>query len=186
MRTLIIAAVATAALSVTGPAMAQNARAERLHMTMPAGYKTLPLPPPPGRPNESIIILAPETPSKDAPQIWLSRKPMAAGATLDTIEADWAKKTGDGCTNLTVRPLSHGQENGYAFGEVVLICTNDKTSGQPRFEVDKTIIGDGQTYSLNYIFEHAYADADVQAALGWLNAQVVCNPTAIFHPCPKG
>ena len=183
----IITRVGIAAFILTfaaGHADAQNARAERLEVPpVTGGLKALPLSSPPGR-IESLTILVPDDDKPRDFTIWMTVRPLAPGETLDAIEADFRDRQDKTCDGAAERDLGKTSENGYTTGEVVVTCDKPKAGSHAEFEVDKTIVSEAHVFTFQYTFERAYDDAGLQKAQAWLSQMKLCNPTAIFHPCP--
>ncbi len=186
MKTTAKAGVAAFLLMfAAGHTEAQNARAERLEVPpITGGLKALPISRPPGR-NEAITILVPDDDKPRDFTIWMTVRGLAPGDTLDAIEADFRDRQVETCDGAAERDLGKTSENGYTTGEVVVTCDKPKGDAHVDFEVDKTVIGDGHVFTFQYVFERAYDDAGLQKAQAWLSQMKLCNPTAIFHPCPK-
>ena len=180
--TCLLALVAAQAASAQAQAPARHGEHET-HSAIPHGFRYVPLPPGPH------LAIALFTPTPDSPfpynaQISVILDKVGPAVAVDSQYSHFSGVFKSSCAgNVDARVLAQGMQNNYAYGEWLLSCDADKSTGKPVFTVMKSVLGQSLAYFYEYDIQAKADDAAVKAVKDYLDAEGLCDDTSASHPC---
>ncbi len=113
-------------------------------------------------------------------QIFHGKGEMPSGAFLQ----QWGGRMGNACPGLTHSQLTTGHRNGYTGSFVQIDCPLNPQTKKPEYVFIEDFQGKDALYVIQYAFRYEPSAAEIENAMSFMRAAIICDTRTKEHPCP--